>query len=264
MAIILITGCSSGFGLAAALAFARRGDTVIATVRDLARSRPLWQADLASRIDVLELDINDPAARVSAVSHALTTYGRIDVLVNNAGTFSFGPTEFAGEAGLRDQFEANVFGSFAMLVAVVPHMRQRGGGRIVNVTSAGAFGVRPFMTAYAASKHAMDAISSGMDGELRPFNIRVTSVAPVSFVTNIVRGEPGHDTLYGALPGQAFARFIGMMKQRPDLTPVVDAIIEASTVAEPKLRYLVAPPGSPAEAVISAKDTLDQLSRPAS
>lgn len=261
MAIILITGCSSGFGLHSALALARRGETVVATVRDIAKARPIAESDVGSKIDVVTLDVTDARSRETAVAGVLARHGRIDVLVNNAGIFTFGPAETLGEASLRELFEANVFGVFAMTMAVLPGMRERRAGRIVNVSSAGAFGVRPFMTGYCASKHALDALTSGMDGELAAFNIRVMSVAPVSYVTNIVRSEPDGHSPYGDAPLRYFNDFITAMRQRTDFSPVTDAIIEAATAAEPQRRYLVAPPGNPFEAIVAAKNVLENARR---
>jgi NAD(P)-dependent dehydrogenase (short-subunit alcohol dehydrogenase family) len=261
MPVVLITGCSSGFGLGAALAFARRGETVVATVRDIAKADLLQQAAGGANIDVVALDVTDPRSRAAAIEDVEARHGRIDVLVNNAGIFSFGPAETLGEADLRAMFEANVFGAFAMMMAVLPGMRARRSGRVVNVSSAAALAVRPFMTGYAATKHALDAITTGLDGELRPFNIRVTSVCPVSFVTSIVRATPATDTPYGDLPTHLFEEFIAGMQSRPDPSPAVAAIVEAATAADPLSRYLVAPQIVAFDAIVAAKEQLESARR---
>lgn len=263
MATILITGASSGFGFASALALARRGETVIATVRDMAKAAPLRAAGAGLKLDIVELEVTDPASRRVAIDQAMARHGWIDVLINNAGVFSFGPAEMLGEADLRAQFETNVFAPFAMTATVLPKMRARRTGRIVNVTSVAAFGVRPFMSGYSASKHALDAISSGMDRELAAFNVRVVSVGMVAFVTNIARSTPAGDTPYGDAPVRAFRAFKTRMHDLPDLTPAVDAIVEAATSEEPKRRYLVAPNETRFDAVVAEKEKLENA-RPAS
>lgn len=257
MAVIVITGCSSGFGLGAATALARRGETVVATVRDINRAGPLRQADGGACIDVVALDVTDPGSRAEAIATVEARHGHIDVLVNNAGIFSFGATETLGEADFRALFEANLFGAFAMTMAVLPGMRARRRGRIVNVSSVAALASRPFMTGYCATKHALDAITTGLDGELRPFDIRVVSVCPVAFVTNIVRAAPAADSPYGDRPTHMFEEFVGRMQSRPDPTPAIDAIVEAVTAADPLSRYLVAPQSTTFDAVMAAKDQLD-------
>lgn len=257
MATILITGASSGFGFASALALARRGDTVIATMRDATKAEPLRSAGAGLPLDVIELDVTDPESRRAAIDEASTRHGPIDVLINNAGIFSFGPAELLGEADLRTQFETNVFAPFAMTAAMLPKMRARRGGRIVNVTSVAAFGVRPFMTGYSASKHALDAISAGMDHEVSRFNVRVVSVAMVAFATNIARSAPAANTPYGETPIRSFENFKTRMQGLSDLTPAVDAIVEAATAPAPKRRYLVTPNQTRFDAVVAEKEKLE-------
>ena len=260
MTVVLITGCSSGFGLAAARALALRGETVVATVREPARMAPLVGA--SGKLEVVSLDVNDARSRKAAVDGMLTRYGRIDVLINNAGIFSFGATESLGEADLRALFETNVFAAFAMMAAALPGMRERRSGRIVNVTSVAAFGARPYMSGYSASKHAMDALSSGMDHELRSFGVRIVTVAPAAFATSIVRRQPDPGTPYGNAPSRHFDAFLQRMQSRPDISPVTEAIVEAATACEPRRRYIVAP-GDPAfDALAAEKERLENSRRP--
>jgi NAD(P)-dependent dehydrogenase (short-subunit alcohol dehydrogenase family) len=260
MSVILITGCSSGFGLGAAIALVRRGETVVAGVRDLAKAAPLRAAH--GNLEVLALDVTDAQARRDAVEHVLARHGRIDVLINNAGIFSFGPAECLGEADLRTLFETNVFAAFGMMTAVLPGMRERRSGRIVNVTSVSAFGTPPFMSGYSASKHALDAMSSGMDFELKAFNIRVTSVAAAAFVTSIVRSRPDPATAYGEAPSRHFENFLQRMRSRPDPAPVIESIVEAATVPDPKRRYVVAPGDSGFDVLVAEKERVENTRRP--
>jgi len=213
-------------------------------------------------IEIAYLDVTSSHARATTIASVLERHGGIDVLVNNAGIFSFGPAEAMGEANLRTQFETNVFGAFGMMLEVLPTMRSKGCGRIVNVTSVAALGAPPFMTGYAASKHALDAISSGMDHELCRFGIRVTTVAPVSFETSIARQSPIFTRLYGDAPERHFGTFQQRLHSRLDLSPVTEAIIEAATSPNPMRRYIVAPGDLTFDALVTEKDRLDNARRP--
>ncbi len=263
MSIVLITGCSSGFGLAAAVALAKRGNTVVATMRDLSKADRLKQAMGDHSFELVELDITNKVSRQQAIAKAYEKYGPLDILINNAGIFSMGAMEVLGEDNLRRQFETNVFGTFALTNLVVPQMRERRSGRIVNVTSAGAFLARQFMTGYAATKHAMDAITIGLDLELKPFNIRVCSVAPVQYGTDIAdnTAKPNADTPYGNAPVDHYNEWHEIASSRPDLSPVTDAIVDAATSNEPKQRYLVAPDKLPIMNIFEAKVQFDEERR---
>lgn len=267
MAVVLITGCSSGFGLGAAVALAQRGETVVATMRDPDKSAALRAAASAAGVDVeiRQLDVTDTASRERAVAETVTSHGQIDVLINNAGIFSTGAAEELGESDLRAQFETNVFGAFALTMAVLPAMRERGSGRIVNLTSVVSFFAPPFTAGYAASKHALDALSIGLDYELKDFNVRVTSVAPGGFGTALTgnTATPSAETVYGEGPTKRYDTWKAMLEGSPDISPVVEAIVEAATTSDPKLRYLVTseltPP--PIAEIASVKDTFDEARR---
>ena len=262
-AVAFITGGAQGLGEALCRSLGEAGAHIV--VADLHQDRAESMAEKLRHEGIeawaVAVDVSDPSQGEAAVRLAMERYGRIDVLINNAGTFSFGPAETLGERDLRATFETNVFGAFGMTMAVLPGMRARRSGRIVNVSSAGALAVRPFMTGYSASKHALDAITSGLDGELRGFGIRVTSVCPVSFVTDIVRATPPADTPYGNLPARFFEEFTSSMRSRPDATPVVEAIVEAATVADPPIRTLVAPQITMFDAIMAAKDGIEKTRR---
>src|SRR3954471_12054947 len=127
MSVVLITGCSSGFGRAAALAFAARGDDVVATMRNPAKADGLGDVD---RVTVDRLDIVDADSRAAAVARTLDRFGRVDVLVNNAGVSALGPAEEIPEHVMRAQFETNFFGPFALMRELFPSMRANDTGRI--------------------------------------------------------------------------------------------------------------------------------------
>lgn len=260
MSVVLITGCSSGFGLAAAVALAKQGQTVVATMRDQNKAGPLRQAMGDCAFDLLELDVTDDVSRRSVVSSVLERHGSIDTLINNAGIFAMGAMEVLGEENLRRQFETNVFGTFALTNLILPSMRKKRSGRIVNVTSAGAFLSRQYMTGYAATKHAMDAITIGLDLELKPFNIRVCSVAPVQYGTSIAdnTAAPSADTPYGIQPVDHYNEWHEIASSRPDFSKVTDAIVDAATNSNPQQRYLISPGPLPIQGIVDAKAEFDE------
>lgn len=167
---VLITGCSSGFGLDAARLFLDRGWRVVATMRtpDLQLLPP------SDRLRVLPLDLNDAASIQRCVAEA----GPIDALVNNAGIGLLAPLEGVSMALAREVFETNVLGTFAMIQAVLPGMRERGQGVIVNVTSSVTLKPLPLLSVYTGSKAAVNAFTESLALELAPFGIRAHVVLP--------------------------------------------------------------------------------------
>ena len=262
MVVVLITGCSSGFGLAAAIAFAQQGDTVIATMRNPDKAGALRAAAdaVGAKLEVIQLDVTDEAAREHVVEEALARHGQIDVLVNNAGIYEAGAAEELGEASLRRHFETNVFAAFGMIHAVLPGMRKRKAGRIVNISSVVSLFAPPFEASYAATKHALDALSISIDLELQPFNVRVVQVSPGTFATglsgNAVR--PPAESVYGSAPADWYKIWEGMLASNPDYSAVTAAIVEAATAPEPLPRYIV--PGSfTTDAIVALGETKNAL-----
>jgi NAD(P)-dependent dehydrogenase (short-subunit alcohol dehydrogenase family) len=234
----LITGCRSGFGRAAAIGFAERGDDVVATMRDTGKAAGLGDVE---GIVIDRLDVVDSESRAAAVAGTVERYGRIDVLVNNAGVSALGPAEEIPEQVMRDQFETNFFGPFALMREVLPVMRANRTGRIVNVTSIGALMTSGFYSDYCATKHALDAISLGMDIELQQFGIRVATVVPGGFTTSMVSNlidTQRPDTIYPRY-AKTLEEYKGRMSGKEDLSPVTDANIAAATDPQPKARYLI-------------------------
>ena len=240
MAVVLVTGCSSGLGEAIALAFAGRGDSVVATMRT-PETAPSGLQD-AANIEIAPLDVTDPRSRQNALEAARTRYGRIDVLVNNAGIAYFASIEDASEAVVRQVFETNFFGPLALMQAILPTMREQGSGRIVNVTAIGAIFSTPLLGIYSAAKHALDAASAALDIEGRAFGVRAPSVLPHLFKTSIGETSPAPvvSETYGAIAeSMARARAAGAADVKTDLRPVADAVVAAATEADPKPRYVV-------------------------
>lgn len=187
MATVLITGCSSGFGLLTAVELARRGDRVFASMRDLARATALETAlkEAGAEAELVQLDVLDDASAAAAVAGVLERAGGVDVLVNNAGIARIGPLEELTTDQVGEMFGTNIGGTIRMMKAVLPHMRAAGRGHIVNVTSVAAFVAVPFGGAYAATKHAVDALGEALAIEVAPWGIHVTNVAPAAYDTGM-------------------------------------------------------------------------------
>ncbi len=165
MAVVLITGCSSGFGLVTALEFARRGDLVFASMRNVAKAGPLREAARAEglAIEVVEIDVTDDGSVRRGVDHVLASAGHVDVLVNNAGISHYGTVRLTPWDWMRETMETNFFGAVRMIRAVLPTMRARRSGNIVNVSSVqGRVPGYPFVSMYGASKHALGALSESL------------------------------------------------------------------------------------------------------
>lgn len=188
MAVALITGCSSGFGLLTALELARRGDTVFATMRNLAKSanleRQAEKEDL--QIHLVQLDVTDDASVRSAVARVLADAGRIDVAINNAGIGILGAVEDVDDDEARSCFDTNVFGVVRVVRAVLPAMRAQRSGTIINVSSIATEMVPPFLSLYTASKAALEVLTESLRDEVQPFGVRVAIVSPGFFRTDVM------------------------------------------------------------------------------
>ncbi len=180
---LLITGVSSGFGRALAQQALLAGHRVVGTVRN-ETDRQVLEALAPGRAFGRLLDVTDTAAINALVADIETNIGSIDVLVNNAGYGHEGILEESTLAELRQQFEVNVFAPAALIKAVLPHMRARRRGHILNITSMGGFITMPGIAWYCGSKFALEGISEVLGKEVAPFGIHVTAVAPGSFRTD--------------------------------------------------------------------------------
>ncbi|HEY5758811.1 MAG TPA: SDR family oxidoreductase [Steroidobacter sp.] len=195
MAVVLITGSSSGFGWAMVQEFARRGDEVYASVRALSSASPPWpRVDGGGSIHPLELDVTSGASIDDAIGGVLAAAGRIDILVNNAGMHRLGAFEDMPESELRLMFETNFFGAVRVTRAVLPAMREQRSGHILMMSSIGALISRPTDAYYCASKSALEAAAEALRYEVARFGIHVTSIEPGAFRTQIA--EKGAQALY--------------------------------------------------------------------
>ena len=188
MTVWFITGASRGFGIEIAREALSRGDSVVATARDpRAISETLPGYD--DRLLAVPLDVSDPDQIAAAVDAAVGRFGRIDVLVNNAGRGLVGAVEESSDAEVRSVFEVNVFGLLAVTRAVLPRLRAQGSGLVVNISSVGGFVAWPGWGVYAATKFAVEALSEAMTHELAPLGIRSIAVEPGPFRTNFLDGS---------------------------------------------------------------------------
>jgi NAD(P)-dependent dehydrogenase (short-subunit alcohol dehydrogenase family) len=187
----IVTGCSSGIGLATAVALARAGLEVTATMRDLARRGRLEEASARAGVTlaIRRLDVTDEPSIAEALAELEATEGGVDVLVNNAGIGFVGALEETSAAELRAVFEANFFGLAAVTRAIVPAMRARGRGRIINVSSLGGRVPLAGLGAYAASKFAVEGYSDALRRELAPFGVAVSVVQPGAIRTDMIGPE---------------------------------------------------------------------------
>jgi len=178
-----ITGCSTGFGRELAKLVLARGWRAVVTARDKARVADLVQG-AEDRALALDLDVTDAVQVTAAVQAAEARFGSIDVLVNNAGYGYQASVEEGDEAEIRAQFDANVFGLFALTRAILPGMRARRRGHVLNVTSVAGFIGFPGSGYYAASKHAVEGWSDALAAEGKPLGIKVTCIEPGPFRTD--------------------------------------------------------------------------------
>jgi NAD(P)-dependent dehydrogenase (short-subunit alcohol dehydrogenase family) len=235
MTISVVTGSSTGIGYATAQRLAKDGHHVIATMRDPSKS------DLPDQgIEVRALDVTDFAAVDALFADIIATHGGVDVLVNNAGLGTGGIVEDTPLEQFRQTMETNFFGALACLKAVVPSMRERGSGAIVNVTSQAGVLAMPGMGPYCASKWALEAVSESLAVELWPFGVRVAIIEPGMIMTAIwgkVDMTPPSDP-YRPVQARLGATVMREMAQGSTADVVADCIAEAIATESPKLRWL--------------------------
>lgn len=262
MAVALVTGCSSGFGLLSAVRLARADMTVVATMRNPDMGQRLHDALSAEGLhaEVEPLDVTDEDSVARTVEMVLARHGRVDVLVNNAGAGLQGAVEATTIAQAQALFETNVFGVMRMIQAVLPAMRNQASGVIVNISSLAALVTNPFSGVYSASKRALEALCEALHYEVSPYGVRIVLLEPGSFPTafdasrSSAEGEvvpiyaerlARWNEAYGRLPGRG---------EPADPALVAEAVAEAATDPEFPLRRLV---GRDAESIAALRASLD-------
>jgi NAD(P)-dependent dehydrogenase (short-subunit alcohol dehydrogenase family) len=237
----LITGASSGFGRAIADVALAEGDSIVATAR---RTAGLDDLAAEGRVLVVPLDVTDAEQREAAVDAALERFGRVDVLVNNAGRTQVGAVEETTDEELRALFELHFFAPAALTRAVLPHMRRQGGGAIVQMSSVGGQVTAPGFGAYCATKFALEGLTETLRDEVAGFGIRTLVVEPGAFRTGLFR--PGAAYFSEAMP--EYAETIGPTRayvqgndgtQPGDPAKAARAILAALDADEPPLRLVL-------------------------
>jgi NAD(P)-dependent dehydrogenase (short-subunit alcohol dehydrogenase family) len=236
MKTVLITGCSSGYGLETARVFHAQGWNVVATMRT-----PRTDV-LPPSVRVLPLDVTKP----ESIAATLSAAGPIDVLVNNAGIGLMGAFEATPMSTVREVFETNTFGVMAMTQAVLPQLRARRSGVIVNVTSSATLAPMPLVAVYTASKTAIEGFTASLAFELEPFGIRVKLVEPgygpsTSFTTNTgTRMDGLIPEAYAAFAQRIFAAFAepALVTTAPD---VAEVVVRSATDGSGQLRFAAGP-----------------------
>jgi len=248
MPSVLITGTSKGIGFESALAFARAGYNVHATMRNPAASPKL--AEIASRenlpISVSTLDVDDDHSVSSAVTSIQKLHGPIDILVNNAGVERVGSIEEMPLAEFRATMETNYFGALRCIQAVIPHMRERRSGCIINVTSVAGRISNPPLTAYCASKWALEAATEGLAIELKPFNVRVALVEPGIIDTSMARRvETNSNHSHYPHTARFAALFAASLSNPVPPSLVAHKILQVASNGATQLRHPVGPDAQP-------------------
>lgn len=246
--IALVTGTSSGIGRSTAVQLAQHGFTVIATMRDTTKATSLeaQARETGVSIAVRQLDVQDDASVARCVQEVLQTYGRIDLLVNNAGAGYLGTMEQTSMQDLQRTMEVNFFGVWRVTQAVFPSMRVARSGRILTISSVGGLIGQPFNDAYCAAKFAVEGLMESLAPVAKHMGIDVCLIEPgpvnTNFVASVVAGIPEPDqelqATYGpmlqAYMGESQTRF-ATMGQTPE--QVGQVIVTAATAETPHLRY---------------------------
>jgi NAD(P)-dependent dehydrogenase (short-subunit alcohol dehydrogenase family) len=263
LSVAVVTGSSSGIGLAASLALAKNGYVTYATMRNLAKQDSIQSVAEKEHLPVrtVQLDVTDENSVKNAIQSILSESGRIDLLVNNAGYGMTGAFEDIGMDEIKSLYETNVFGVIRVTQAVLPIMRKQGSGRIINISSgAGRIGY-PGGSAYVSSKFALEGLSESMAFEVEQFGIKTVLVEPgfirTNFAENIVTAKKAQD------PNSPYSQTMMQMKSSshrrrmienaPDADLVASVIVEAATAKEPNLRYLA---GKDVQQMVAAKKSM--------
>lgn len=240
---ILITGSSSGIGKATAIFFAAQGWNVIATMRKPEQEKELTALE---NVKVAALDVLDPTSIQKTVEESIAQFGKIDVLVNNAGYGAYGPLEVFERADIIRQFNTNVIGLLDVTKAVLPHFRTNKDGIIINISSMGGRLTFPFGALYHGTKFAVEGISESLSYELAPFGVQVKIVEPGATVTDFAgrsfdfRNDESIEE-YQGLMGTLMKMLGDLGENSFPASMVAEKIYEAATDGSDQLRYPATP-----------------------
>ncbi|MBD3145387.1 SDR family NAD(P)-dependent oxidoreductase [Microbispora bryophytorum] len=234
-----VTGASRGFGNVWTRAALRRGDRVVATARDVAALKPLAD-EFGDAILPLTLDVTDREAAFAAVDRGAERFGGIDVVVNNAGYGLFGAVEEATEAQARAQLETNLLGALWVTQAVLPGMRERGRGHILQVSSIGGVAAFPMLGLYNASKWGLEAFSESLAQEVAPYGIKVTIIEPGPYGTDWSGSSAVHAEPHPAYEYVREARRAAAAGRKPiDAEVTAEAVLSVVDAERPPLRLFL-------------------------
>jgi NAD(P)-dependent dehydrogenase (short-subunit alcohol dehydrogenase family) len=242
--VALVTGSTSGIGLATAVALRDAGFRVVASGR-----RQQLASPLPAGVNYVSLDVTDDDSVAHAVRETIRRFGRIDVLVNNAGFGQLGALEAVTPEMLRRQFDVNVFGVHSVTRSVLPYMRAHGGGRIITIGSVGGTFTAPGAGAYHMSKWAIEAFSDALRYEAAPFGVDVVLIQPTGvkthFVDTIVASLPDADGVdaysdfHATVSERTSAMFQGRARGIIEPSQVANVVVQAATSRRPRTRYVV-------------------------
>ncbi|HEX5193476.1 MAG TPA: oxidoreductase [Solirubrobacteraceae bacterium] len=255
--IWLITGSSSGFGLRLAQAALEHGDRVVATARDPSALDELVSQAPQDVVEPVRLDVTDPDQRASAIAAAVDRFGRLDVLVNNAGFGSVGAVEEIQEGPFRALMETMFFGAFALTQAALPVMRRQRSGAIVQISSMGGQITAPGFGAYCAAKFALEAVSECLAAEVAPLGIQVLIVEPGAFRTGFggaaMQRSPELGDVYAETAGPTRRMIDEMDGTQPgDPAKAASAILRALDADDAPLHLALG--GDAVDAIRAAQD----------
>jgi len=244
--VVLITGCSSGIGLATAVLLAENNYKVYGTMRDLSKKDKLEQATKEANVslEILQLDVTDDISVKNAVKQIIDKEGRIDILVNNAAYGLRGTVENVTVGEVQHQFDTNVFGVIRVCQQVLPYMRKQNSGHIINISSVAGIRGNPYSGIYCATKFAIEAISESMASELSSFGIKVTVIEPGPVSTDFTHRSLKYGTRLDGMENPYKEILEGTLKlqeerlktaQRPEeIAALIKEIIETE---KPHFRY---------------------------
>jgi NAD(P)-dependent dehydrogenase (short-subunit alcohol dehydrogenase family) len=234
--VVLVTGASSGIGQATARLLSRSGYTVFGTSRHPAAAEPI------PGVEMLELDVRSDGSVRDCVAAVLERAGIVDTLINNAGVELSGALEEVSIAEAREQFETNFFGVHRMVRALLPSMRRRHGGRILNVSSLAGLSSVPYLGMYSASKFALEGYSEALRVEVRPFGIHVSQIE-AGFLSTPMRAHRQQAAArmeeYDSGRENAYAVFLRDEERGPPAEVIADAVLGILRSRRPRLRYVV-------------------------
>ncbi|MEU4062353.1 oxidoreductase [Streptomyces wedmorensis] len=261
MGVWFVTGASRGLGARITREALDRGHGVIATARDASAVEEAYP-ERPDGLLAVSADVSEPGQLAAAVEAGLARFGRIDVVVNNAGYGLVGAVEEVSDSAARALFDVNVFGVLNTLRATLPTLRAQRSGHVLNIGSVGGFATAPGVGLYGASKFALEGISEALHGELGPLGIRVTIVEPGGFRTDFLDGlsmrvEPASIADYAAGAGPVREALIHHNGRQPgDPAKAARAVVDITEVADPPLRLQLG-----ADAVERVEAKLDLVRR---